>query len=318
MSVGEITNHRLFVNASGGRESSRTVRQLLADLETVLRASRVLTVAGENTELSRESREILAALLYISPGDVSRRSDEMVPLEIASRATAVAERRATGEPLAYAVGSAAFRHLVLNVDRRVLIPRPETEIVVEEALKAVRGRAGGIAVDIGTGSGAIALALATEGRFDRVIATDISPDALEVARTNSAQLNAAHAPIEFRLGADLAPLEGIRACLIVSNPPYIALDEAASLPASVRDWEPALALFADDGGMARYDALIAGAPAHLEPGGWLVLELDSRRAHETARRTTQDGRYTNVSLIRDLTGRDRVLVARTLVETLSK
>lgn len=318
MSVGEITNHRLFVNASGGRESSRTVRQLLADLEAVLCASRVLADAGENNELSRESREILAALLDLSPGDVSRRSDEMVPLEIASRALAVAERRATGEPLAYAVGSAAFRHLVLKVDRRVLIPRPETEIVVEEALKAVRGRAGGIAVDIGTGSGAIALALATEGRFDRVIATDISPDALEVARTNSAQLNAAHAPIEFRLGADLAPLEGIRACLIVSNPPYIALDEAASLPASVRDWEPALALFADDRGMARYDAMIAGAPAHLEPGGWLVLELDSRRAHETARRTTQDGRYTNVSLIRDLTGRDRVLVARTLVETLSK
>lgn len=318
MSVGEITNHRLFVNASGGRESSRTVRQLLADLEAVLCASRVLADAGENNELSRESREILAALLDLSPGDVSRRSDEMVPLEIASRALAVAERRAMGEPLAYAVGSAAFRHLVLNVDRRVLIPRPETEIVVEEALKAVRGRAGGIAVDIGTGSGAIALALATEGRFDRVIATDISPDALAVARTNSAQLNAAHAPIEFRLGADLAPLGGIKACLIVSNPPYIALDEAASLPASVRDWEPALALFADDGGMARYDALIAGAPAHLEPGGWLVLELDSRRAHETARRTTQDGRYTNVSLIRDLTGRDRVLVARTLVETLSK
>lgn len=318
MSVGELTRSRSFVNAQGHRDLPRTMRQLLTTLEDALHASLVLSEAGENTELHRESREILAVLLDVSPGDVSRRSDEFITPEIAAQAMVVAERRAMGEPLAYALGSAAFRHLVLGVDRRVLIPRPETEIVVDEALKVVRDRVGGLAVDIGTGSGAIALALATEGRFDRVIATDISADALEVAQSNSARLRVAHAPIEFRLGADLAPLEGIKACLLVSNPPYIAPDEAASLPASVRDWEPALALFADDGGMARYDALLAGAPGHLEPGGWLVLELDSRRAQETARRATQDGRYTNVSVIRDLSGRDRVLVARTFVDTLSK
>ncbi|MEO7997783.1 MAG: peptide chain release factor N(5)-glutamine methyltransferase [Gemmatimonadaceae bacterium] len=317
MSAGLITRNQVFVSTSH-RASSRTVRQLLADLENRLGASTALSAPDESAELQREAREIVAVLLDASLGDVSRRSDEVVSAEISTRAFDVAERRSTGEPLAYCLGSAAFRHLVLNVDRRVLIPRAETEVVVDEALKAVQGRRGGIAVDIGTGSGAIALSLATEGQFDRVIATDISPDALDVARTNAAGLTVRHSPIEFRLGADLAPLAGIKACLIVSNPPYIAPDEAASLPASVRDWEPALALFADEGGMARYDAILAGAPGHLEQGGWLVLELDSRRAHETARRATQDGRYTNVRLVRDLTGRDRVLVARTVVDTISQ
>lgn len=317
MSAGFLTQGRNIVSTID-RTSSPTVRQLLADLEERLRASSKLSAVDESAGLHREAQEILAVLLDISLGDVSRRSDDVVTSEVSKRAIAIAERRSLGEPLAYCLGSAAFRHLVLHVDRRVLIPRPETEVVVDEALKAVRGRAGGMAVDIGTGSGAIALSLATEGRFDRVIATDLSPDALDVAQWNASGLSVPHTPIEFRLGADLAPLEGIKACLIVSNPPYIAHDEAASLPASVRDWEPALALFADDGGMARYDAILAEAPNHLEQGGWLVLELDSRRAQETARRVTVDGRYTNVRLVRDLTGRERVLVARTVTDILSQ
>lgn len=317
MSVELLMNRPAFVSASD-RTSSRTMRTLLIDIEAQLRAANALSAVDESVDLHREAREILAVLLDISLGDVSRRSDDAVSRDTVTRAFDIAERRATGEPLAYCLGSAAFRHLVLKVDRRVLIPRPETEIVVDEALKAVRERAGGLAVDIGTGSGAIALSLATEGQFDRVIATDLSPDALDVAKSNASGLTAPHAPIDFRLGADLAPLAGIKACLIVSNPPYIALDEATSLPASVRDWEPAMALFADDGGMARYDAILAGAPTHLEQGGWLVLELDSRRAGETARRATLNGRYTDVRVIRDLTGRDRVLVARTVVDTLSQ
>lgn len=286
------------------------VRALLTELEKRLQASRVLAESGENSGLAREAREIVAVVMDVTPGDVSRRATDALDAAMVDRAIAATERRALGEPLAYALGSAAFRHLVLQVDRRVLIPRPETEIVVDEALKVMRGRSGGIAVDIGTGSGAIALSLASEGQFDRVIATDVSADALTVAKTNFERLVPPHAPVEFRLGADLAPLEGIRACMIVSNPPYIAPEEASSLPASVRDWEPALALFADDGGMARYDRLLAGAADYLEPGGWLVLEVDARRAQETARRATQSGRYTSIRLVRDLAGRERVLVAR--------
>lgn len=291
------------------------LRALLRELEVQLRASPVLAQSGENTSLDREAREIMSVLMSVTPGEVSRRGADVIDNATTDRARAVAARRAFGEPLAYALGSAAFRHLALHVDRRVLIPRPETEVVVDEALKIMHGRTGGIAVDIGTGSGAIALSLATEGHFDRVIATDLSPDALAVAGLNLARLALPHAPVELRLGADLAPLAGIKACLIVSNPPYIAREEASSLPASVRDWEPALALFADDGGMTRYDQLLAGAANYLEPGGWLVLEVDARRAHDTARRATGTKSYTGVRLVRDLAGRERVLVAQANSDT---
>ncbi|MBL0171298.1 MAG: hypothetical protein IPP90_11300 [Gemmatimonadaceae bacterium] len=154
----------------------------------------------------------------------------------------------------------------------------------------------------------MALALASEGHFDRVIATDISADALEVAQANSAMVTSG-APVEFRLGSDLAPLDGVRARVIVSNPPYIAYHEAAALPASVRDWEPATALFAADGGMARYNALLAHAARYLEPGGFVVFEVDARRGAETAQLAREYG-WTNVRLARDLSGRDRVLIAQ--------
>jgi len=329
-------------------ETAHTVRTLLAHLTSQLHASVALAAEHENEHehepeheheqnqasahqrnhapnaLSREAREILATVLNISPGDVSRRGNEFVNRDTAARALRIVTRRSTGEPLAYALGSAAFRYLDLFVDSRVLIPRPETEIVVEQALRVTADSPGGLAVDIGTGSGAIALSLATEGRFARVIATDLSPDALSVARLNADRTlhsgfgqAADHttpartaAPIEFRQGADFEPLQGIKAQVIVSNPPYIAWEEAGELPASVRDWEPHLALFANDLGMARYDVLLAGASSHLVPGGWLVLEVDSRRADETARRATANGRYTHVELVRDLTGRHRVLLAR--------
>ena len=264
--------------------------------------------AETRADSKRESRLLAAAVLGCSPGEIARRMDvELSELEH-EQLLAATERRTRGEPLAYAVGTAPFRHLVLRVDSRVLIPRPETEGVVEAALQATAGRPGGIAVDIGTGSGAIALALATEGRFDRVIATDVSVDALAVARLNAAEVNPP-VPVEFRLGSDVTPLEGLRARVIVSNPPYIAYDEASDLPASVRDWEPATALFAADGGMARYDVLLAESPRVLEPDGVVVLEVDARRAGETAARAERLG-WRDVRVQRDLSGRERVLVAR--------
>jgi len=256
----------------------------------------------------REARLLVAGALGWTPGEVGRRVDEPLPDVEADRLRVMAARRAKGEPLAYVTGSVGFRDLTLFVDARVLIPRPETEVVVEEALRAAAGRPGGVAVDIGTGSGAIALSLATEGTFDRVIATDLSTDALQVARENALRLRP-KAPVDFRHGADLAPLDGLRARVIVSNPPYIAYDEASALPAAVRDWEPASALFAADGGMARYDALLAHGQHYLETDGTLVLEVDSRRGVETARRASEYG-WVNVRLVRDLAGRDRVLVAQ--------
>ena len=284
----------------------------------MLLASASALDADVRADAPREARLLMAAALRVSPGTIARHVN--LPATIVERTVvlAAAKRRAHGEPLAYAVGSAAFRHLMLLVDARVLIPRPETEQVVEVALRETAARAGGVAVDIGTGSGAIALSLATEGRFDRVVATDISADALAVAALNVEAL-APVVPVELRLGADLSPLatqhmggvpgsNALRARVIVSNPPYIAYGEAHTLPDSVRNWEPATALFAADDGMARYMALLGGAAAYLEPGGVLVLEIDARRAAQTAALATSQG-WRHVRVERDLSGRERVLVA---------
>ncbi len=288
------------------------MRALLAEVAGLLAASPRLDPESR-ADAAREARLLVAAVLDLSPGALAQRLGDACSPSVADMVRATALRRAAGEPLAYCTGAAPFRHLVLAVDGRVLIPRPETEILVDEVLRLTRAHPGGVAVDIGTGSGAIALALASEGRFERVIATDISTDALAVATGNAERLPVGAAPVSFVAGADLSPvapaLRGALARVIASNPPYIAYTEAAALPASVRDWEPAMALFAADDGMARYDALLAGAPFLLEPDGWLVVEVDARRAQETARRARASG-YADVRLVRDLSDRERVLIAR--------
>jgi release factor glutamine methyltransferase len=306
-------------------EDARLLRDVLHDASWRLLESPALALearadggalseAEAQAEADREARWLMAAVLDVAPGELGRLLSvgDRVPAAAQERIEVAARRRAAGEPMAYCVGTAPFRHLVLKVDRRVLIPRPETEIVVGEALRLTASHPGGIAVDIGTGSGAIALSLATEGRFARVIATDLSDDALAVAAANAAQVVAADpeaAPVEFRQGADLAPLHGVRARVIVSNPPYIAYNEAATLPRSVRDWEPTVALVAADEGMARYAAMLAGAHELLEPFGWVVFEVDARRAQRTAALATMAG-YQQVQVVRDLTGRERVVLAQ--------
>jgi release factor glutamine methyltransferase len=212
------------------------------------------------------------------------------------------------------VGRAAFRHLTLDVDERVLIPRQETEVLVDEVLARLAGRPGGVCVDVGTGSGCIALALACEGRFDRVVATDVSLDALAVARANAAHADAALcAPVEFRHGSLLAPVRAseppVIARCIVSNPPYIAYGEADALPPSVRDWEPPLALYAPNEGMAIIAALVREAADLLEPEGLLALEVDARRAALAAELAASDGRYADVAVRLDLAGRERFVLA---------
>jgi len=190
----------------------------------------------------------------------------------------------------------------------VLIPRQETELLVDEVLAR---EATGLAIDIGTGSGAIALALASEGRFDRVIGTDVSSGAVAVARANGERLAPSlNAAVEWREGSLFAPIEGERARVLVSNPPYISFDEALTLPESVRDWEPPFALYSASGGMAITASIIRGAPDVLVPGGLLVMELDSRRASLAAELALASGRYRDVSVRLDLTGRERFLIAR--------
>lgn len=221
-----------------------------------------------------------------------------------------AGRFAEGMPMQYAIGRAGFRHLTLHVDRRVLIPRPETELLVDLVIAAQRGGKGTV-VDVGTGSGAIALSLAAEAGFDEVIAIDLSPEALAVAESNlSAIPEDRRGRVRFLQGNLLAPISGRTVEVVVSNPPYISRAEACELPILVHDWEPHLALFAEDDGMAAIRALVPQAAEVLVVGGLLALEVDARRADLAAEVVAADGRFTEVEQRLDLTGRPRMVVAR--------
>ncbi len=290
--------------ADDGRQLGRrtTVGELHAELAVLL--------AGSGVPPARaDARDLIAAVL----GRPRFWPTANQSLELTDETSAAIREAATkmvhGMPIQYAVGRAAFRHLDLHVDQRVLIPRPETEMLVELVL-GLAGQ-GGTVADIGTGSGAIALALASEGRFDGVIATDISEDALAVARENLSAIDAEKRPlVEFRLGNLLEPLAGIPLRAIVSNPPYISPLERRDLPAGVRDWEPALALFSGDDGMAAIREIVREAPTVLEPGGLLAVEIDSRRAASARECAETDSRLRDVEIRTDLTGRERFLVAR--------
>lgn len=232
---------------------------------------------------------------------------------------AMVERSLRGEPVQYVLGHWAFRRIDLMVDRRTLIPRPETEVVVDVALaeldrQVVRGpELGPQVVDLGTGSGAIALSIAVERPRAQVWATDISPDALAVASANLAGLGArAAGRVTFGLGDWWAALpdelQG-RVALVVANPPYVSEAEFQDLPSEVALWEPHEALVCGPSGMEALEALVAGAGRWLAPGSSLVSEIAPQRSAEAVAIAKTAG-FTDVSVKPDLAGRERVLVAR--------
>jgi release factor glutamine methyltransferase len=259
-------------------------------------------------EPRREALALWAALARTTAGEAWGRREDAVALEMERDFADAVARRAAGAPLAYAAGTAAFRSLELGVDARVLIPRPETEGLVEHVLGWCRARGRwGVAVDVGTGSGCIALSLASEGRFDRVIATDISEAALALAARNAALL-APPTPIEFRLGDLLWPLGPAQVDVLVSNPPYVATDEWARLDPGVREHEPRLALVAGADGLAHLRTLLAQAGRRLREGGLLALEVDCRRAAQTLACARAHG-WATARIEPDLFGRERYLLA---------
>ena len=274
---------------------SQTVEELVDELSRRLCALE---------EPKREARELLAALLDVPRHWPVLRANKWVEASVWQRACAAADRRARGAPLAYAVGRANFRCWTLAVDERVLIPRPETELLVDLVLaRAPRG----VAADVGTGSGAIAISLALEGTYERVIATDVSSDAIAVAAANAQRLGAA---VECRVGELLSPARGVLCDVVVSNPPYISYDEIAALPPSVRDWEPALALISGAGGLAATARLVRQAGEALASRGLLALEVDARRASLVAELVSSDTRFEDVTVQLDLAGRERYVLAR--------
>jgi len=260
-------------------------------------------------EPQREARDIVAAVLDVPRFWAAANSVADASPDVARSVIRAAMARAGGAPLAYAVGRASFRHLSLVVDERVLIPRVETEVLVERVLDRSTPRTRRIA-DVGTGSGAIALSLAFEREFELVIATDISLDAMAVAGANAASLSTVlKSPVEFRHGSLLAPLAGEKLDAIVCNPPYISFAEIADLPPDVRDWEPSLALLCPEDGLSVTRALIRSAPSMLASRGFLALEVDTRRAGLVAEMIAVDGRYAGVEVLLDLTGRERFVFA---------
>lgn len=262
---------------------------------------------------TKEAIDLVAAVLEQPRFWPSMFGRNMVSGRQVTAIAQAAARRARGAPFAYAVRTSAYRYLTLTVDERVLIPRQETEMLVDLILATPQGAAGGTVADIGTGSGAIALALASEGRFDRIIATDVSTDALDVAMENARRLSGSlKAVVEFRVGDALAPLSGDMVDVLVSNPPYIAFAELPELPATVRDWEPPQALVCPDDGLAVTQAVVRGAAAVIRAGGLLAFEVDSRRAHRVAEMVEATASFGNIRVIQDLTARERFVLATRL------
>lgn len=222
------------------------------------------------------------------------------------------ERRAAGEPLQYALGRWAFRTLDLYVDHRVLIPRPETEVLAGMALDECRRLDAQLAVDLGTGSGALALALAVERPGVEVWGTDVSSPALAVARANLAGLGRAARRVRLGEGEWFAALPSElagRIDVVVTNPPYVADGEIVDLPAEVSDWEPHEALFSGPTGLEDIEHLVAEAPRWLSRPGALLVELAPHQA-QRARKLAVAAGFTSATVWPDLTGRDRILLAR--------
>lgn len=279
-----------------------TVEQAIALGSEYLRAR-----SGEDAR--REALRLLSGLLDLSPARLWIERHRAVPPDIEAEYRERLRRRRAGEPLQYIEGDVAFRELSLRVEPSVLIPRPETEQLVGRVLEWARGRDRLHALDIGTGSGAIALSLLREGPFTAALAVDISARALKVAQANAREAGLEDR-VEFRAGSFFEPVGAEeRFDVIVSNPPYVARREAESLPEEVRDHEPPDALFAGPTGLEAIERIVEEAPNHLRPGGLLALEIAPGRAGATVTRLESRGAYRSVRTYRDHAGQLRIVSA---------
>ncbi|HEY5637065.1 MAG TPA: peptide chain release factor N(5)-glutamine methyltransferase [Burkholderiales bacterium] len=231
-----------------------------------MRAGEALAAAAAAGVAPREARLLLARTLDCSEASLMAHPGRELPEAVERRFTDRASRRARGEPVAYLLGEREFFSLTLEVGPAVLIPRPETELLVEATLAHLTQPAA--VLDLGTGSGAIALALKQACPAARVVAVDASAAALEVARHNAARHGL---EVDFREGDWFAPVAGERFDLVVSNPPYIAEGDPHFGHADLRH-EPRAALASGVDGLDALRAIIGAAPAHLRPGGRLLLE----------------------------------------------
>jgi release factor glutamine methyltransferase len=229
-------------------------------------------------------------------------ADDVLEMDVQTTYAALVDRRAAGEPLAYITGRRGFWSLDLEVTPATLIPRPETELLVEQVLQRLPVDAACDVADLGTGSGAIALAIACERPGARVVATDASADALVVAQRNAQRHGIAN--VAFMQGDWLAPLAGRRFEVIVSNPPYIEAADPHLGQGDLR-FEPAGALAAGADGLDDIRRIVRDARKHLQPGGWLLFEHGWNQG-DAARQLLREAGYAEVFTARDLELRDRV------------
>lgn len=258
-------------------------------------------IAGADAEL------LLAHALGQSRSWLFAHAEDEVPVDVGTRFERLLQRRIIGEPVAYLIGARGFWTLELEVTPATLVPRPETEGLVELALARIPLDSTMRVADLGTGSGAIALSIAKERPRAQVLATDASSEALAVARGNAARNRIGNC--QFRGGDWLAPLAGEAFDLIVSNPPYVADGDPHLLQGDLR-FEPALALSSGPDGLNAIRTIAAGAPTHLQQGGWLLLEHGWNQG-EAVRNLLAEAGFVEVETVRDLEGRERVTVGRT-------
>jgi len=273
-------------------------------------ASRLAGAGIENAE--QEARWLVQRASGLEGAELIVGLEEPASLRNATFFYDMLERRLRGEPLQYVLGRWGFRVLDLLIDGRVLIPRPETEALTQMALEECRRLDARLAVDLGTGSGAIALALAVEWTGIEVWATDVSPDALAVARANVAGIGRIGTAVRLAEGSwyEALPAElGGAVDVIVSNPPYVADFEVEDLPDEVRAWEPLEALVSGPTGLEAIERIVAEAPLWLAQPGSLLVEIAPHQAAEAEALARAAG-FGSAAVWPDLTGRDRILLAR--------
>jgi release factor glutamine methyltransferase len=276
-----------------------SVAELLAEGVGRLRVSPAGTDPGATVDL--DAQLLLAHALAVPRARLKSHPEDLPDPSRTQHYRRLLARRAAGEPLAYLTGRRDFWSLSLRVTPAVLIPRPETELLVERAL-ALRSAAEGRAADLGTGCGAIALALASERPGWHVVATDACADALGIARANAAALRLGR--VEWRQGDWYQPLHGERFDLLVSNPPYVAQDDPALTTPSLRH-EPPRALTPGLDALSCLRTLARGAPRHLAPEGWLLLEHGATQGADVRRELVVAG-FRHVRSHRDLAGHERM------------
>ena len=279
---------------AGGSDTAPTVASLLQTSAEQLK--------GSSLSARLDAEVLLAHALGWQRARLYGESGQTVRPEIVQRFAALIEERQTGRPVAQLVGTREFWSLELTVTPDTLVPRQETEMLVELALNRIPQGSTGRVLELGTGSGAVALALASERPGLEIVATDLSEEALKVARYNAGAQKLTN--IEFRFGDWFKPVAGERYTMVVSNPPYVT-DQEWMLNHFELGHEPAMALRGGRDGLLAIEPLVAAAPDHLEPGGWLLMEHGFRQG-PAAMRLFQEAGFTALSTYRDLPGRPRV------------